>query len=166
MDFQEYKQFILQRFSKHFTLINNYQLKDYIFDFAAIYNERNVRYFASKKIELDATQNNEFCFFTKIPNIHVQDFQVLTHILESSINTLIQPTSEHMCTYFTCIIITEKLNNYELIARVKKYKYTKSFLFNLKGWAKIRFIIIDLGFDKSYCCREGDKVKKIYNYTT
>lgn len=115
MDLQEYKQFISQRFSKHFTLINDYQLKDYTFDFAAIYNERSVRYFASKKIELDATQNNEFCFFTKIPNLLIQDFQVLTYTLESSVNTLIQPTSEHMSTYFTCIIITEKVDNYELI---------------------------------------------------
>ncbi|MCG8483454.1 MAG: hypothetical protein MJA31_09115 [Clostridia bacterium] len=165
MDYNNYKKYITEKFSKHFTISHQYRLQNLTFDFAAIYNERNIRYFASKKIELDAIENNEFCFFTYIPNLLPQDFILLSTTLESSVTTLVQPTPEHMSTYITCIIITEKLENYELISQLKNYKYSKSFLFNLKGWAKIRFIIVDLVFDKIYSCKEGDSVKMIYDYT-
>lgn len=165
MNYEQYKKYILERFSKNFTIIDHYQLNDITFDFMAMYIEKNIRYFASKKIELDMTENKEFCFFTYMPTLFSKDFSHLANTLESSAKALVNPTCNHMSTYITCIIITENLKDEESLPQIKHYKYCKSFLINIKGWVKIRFIVLDLVFNKIYCCKEGDKVKDIYDYT-
>lgn len=165
MKYEEYIQIVLKKFYKNFNVVEPYKIGDIVFPYAAIYKERNERYFGSKKIVLDAVENNEICLFTHRNCIHSGHFKELALHLEASVKTLVKPTWEHMSTMITCIMITDSITDVALIQRVKKYRYGKSFLFNLNGWAKIRFILVDLSHETIYCSREGDKVKKVYEFT-
>jgi len=164
MKYEEYIQNVLRRFYRNFNVIEHYGVGDMIFPYAAIYTERNERYFASKKIVLDAVENNEICLFTYISCLRNDHFNEFASHLEASVSSLVNPTWEHMSTIITCIIIADEISDASLIQKIEKYHYGKSFLFNLNGWAKIRFILVDLSHETIYCSKEGDKVKKVYGF--
>lgn len=162
MKYEEYIQIVLRRFYRNFNVIEHYRVEDMTFPYAAIYTERNERYFGSKKIVLDAVEMNEICLFTYLSSIRSEDFKALASHLEASVSTLVKPTWEHMSTIITCVIIADEISDASQIQKIEKYHYGKSFLFNLNGWAKIRFVLVDLGHETVYCSKEGDKVKKVY----
>lgn len=165
MDYEKYIHDTLEKFKRYFDIIENYKINNYIFDYAAIYNQRSERYFASKKIVLDAVENNEYCFFTYLSDFDLDCFNQLSELLQNTLFDIVNPTAEHMSTFITCIIISDSVHDEKIISKIKKYRYTKSFLLSLKGWAKIRFILVDLSHKKIYSSKEGDKVKKIYDFS-
>ncbi len=164
MKYETYMQNIMKKFHHHFDIRENYSLKDYNFDYLAEFHERSEKYFASKKIVLDGMENNEYCFFTYVPDMGLSHFNHLTHILEDALLDIVEPTSEHMSTLFTCIIIAENIDDDHTISMLKKYRYSKSFLFNFKGWAKIRFVLVDLSSEKIYTSKGGERLKKVYDF--
>ncbi len=164
MKYEEYIQIVLRRFYRNFNVVEHYRVGDLSFSYAAIYKERNERYFGSKKIVLDAIENNEICLFTYLSSIGIDHFKELASQLEASVSTLVKPTWEHMSTIITCIVMTDEISDASLVKKIEKYRYGKSFLLNLNGWAKIRFILVDLSHEKIYCSKEGDKVKKVYGF--
>jgi len=164
MKYEEYIQIVLRRFYRNFNVVEHYKVGDLSFHYAAIYKERNERYFGSKKIVLDAVENNEICLFAYLDSITYNHFKELAFHLESSLSSLVKPTFEHMSTVITCILITDSITDPDLIQKVEKYHYGKSFLFNLNGWVKIRFVLVDLDRETVFCSREGDKVKKVYGF--
>ncbi len=164
MKYEEYIQNILKKFRRHFDIQESYSIGDYQFDFTAEFHERNEKYFASKKIVLDAAENNEYCFFKYIENVNKNHFIILTHILEEALADIVEPSFEHMSTIFTCIIISDKIANDGIISTLEKYRFNRSFLFNLKGWAKIRFVLADLTLEKIYTSKGGGQIGKVYEF--
>lgn len=165
MDYEKYMHHTLEKFKRHFDILKDYKIDDYTFDYAAVYNQRSERYFASKKIVLDAVETNEYCLFTHLSDFNYDFFDQLCELLKNALLDIVNPTTEHMSTFITCIIISDSVHDEKIISKVRKFRYTKSFLLSLKGWAKIRFILVDLSHNKIYPSKEGDKVKKIYNFS-
>ncbi len=164
MKHEEYIQNILKKFRRHFDIHESYIIGDYEFDFLAEFHERNEKYFASKKITLDAAENNEYCFFKYLENMNKEYFFILSHILEEAISFLVKPTFEHMSTILTCVIISDKIANDGVIQNIEKYRFNKSFFLNLKGWIKIRFVLVDLTLEKIYTSKEGGQIEEVYKF--
>ena len=67
-----------------------------------------------------------------------------------------------MSTFLTGVMVSEKGFSQEVIQNAQKFKYSKDFLFTLKGWCDIRLILVDLERNEIITNKKGREVKKNY----
>lgn len=162
MDFNIYKQDIKKKLAGFFDIQEDYKYKDMNFDIFAVFNSRNERYIASKSVTIYAFENDEYCFVKNFKEINKKIFEDYLSILRESIEDYVDPHNEHMSSTITGVLVVDSLNDKDLIKKVKKFKYQKSFLFGLKGWCDIRLILVDLENKDVFTSKKANEVSKFY----
>jgi hypothetical protein len=67
-----------------------------------------------------------------------------------------------MSSTITGILVVDSLSNKDLIRKVEKFKFQKSFAFGFKGWADVRIILVDLEDLDIYISKKAKDVAKFY----
>lgn len=60
------------------------------------------------------------------------------------------PLKDHMRTFLTAVLVLERSPGPELIRKVRRYRFDKSYLFSLRGFSQGRIIVVDLPSKKVY----------------
>lgn len=60
------------------------------------------------------------------------------------------PPKDHMRTFLTAVLVLERSPGPELIRKVRRYRFDKSYLFSLRGFSQGRIIVVDLPHKKVY----------------
>ena len=60
------------------------------------------------------------------------------------------PPKDHMRTFLTSVLVLERSPGPELIRKVRRYRFDKSYLFSLRGFSQGRIIVVDLPSKKVY----------------
>ena len=60
------------------------------------------------------------------------------------------PPKDHMRTFLTAVLVLERFPGPELIRKVRRYRFDKSYLFSLRGFSQGRIIVVDLPSKKVY----------------
>lgn len=162
MRFEAYKEKIKDRLNRYFDVKEKYIYSNTEFDLFAASNIRNERYLASKKLTIYAFENDEYCFMKYLKDVDDNSLQEIIETLKNSIEDYVNPHYEHMSSTITGILVVNELKDAEVIDKVRKFHYQKSFLFGLKGWADIRLVLVDLGFCNVITCKKAKKVSKFY----
>lgn len=162
MDFNNYLDIIEKRLEKNFDIIRNYTIDNYDFDFFAKYNARTEQYILTKKTVIDAMENNEYCFIKYYDGLEKDRFKTYTNSLIEMVNTLVNPTEEHMSSTITGVIVLDKKPSLDIIEVIKKFKYHKGFAFGFKGWVDIRLILVTMDDKYIVTNKKGKEVSKVY----
>lgn len=162
MNFQTYKEIIKERLSRYFNVEEKYTYNNKIFDIFAISNIRNEKFMASKKLTIYAFENDEYCFIKHYEDLDNNKLYEIIDTLKSSIKDYIKPHEEHMSSNITGVLVVDNINNDELIKRIEKFHYQKSFAFGLKGWADVRLVAVNLSNGEVYTSKKAKKVDKFY----
>jgi len=162
MNFETYKNKIIQGLSSSFDIYENYEYRNKIFDIFASFNVRNERYIATKKATIYAFENNEFIFIKKTEYFDKLILTEYIEILKKSIEDLIDPHEEHMSTTITGVIVVDNIEENDSVKEIKRFNYQKGFMFGLKGWADIRIVLVGLKDNKVVTSKKAKKVDKFY----
>lgn len=60
------------------------------------------------------------------------------------------PPKDHMRTFLTAVLVLERFPGPELIRKVRRYRFDKSYLFSLRGFSQGRIIVVDLPSKRVY----------------
>ena len=60
------------------------------------------------------------------------------------------PPKDHMRTFLTAVLVLERSPDQELIRKVRRFRFDKSYLFSLRGFSQGRIIVVDLPSKKVY----------------
>ena len=60
------------------------------------------------------------------------------------------PPKDHMRTFLTAVLVLERSPGPELIRKVRRFRFDKSYLFSLRGFSQGRIIVVDLPSKKVY----------------
>ena len=162
MKFNEYKENLGERFLRYFDVEKDYQCCGVQFDLFAKSNTRNERYIATKKAVVYAFENNEYCLVKYFNDINNDSLDNFSEVLKNSIDVFVKSNEEHMSSVITGVIVMDNLDDSEIIEKIKKYKYQKSFTFGLKGWVDVRLVLVDLSTESVISSKKVNKVDKIY----
>ncbi|MCF6459571.1 hypothetical protein [Clostridium sp. Cult3] len=162
MKFTKYLDIIEKRLEKNFDLMRNCSINDYKFDLFAKYNSRTERYILTKKTVIYAMENNEYCLIKFFKNLGEDDLNTYINNLIKSIDTLVNPTDEHMSSIITGVIVLQKKPSTYILDAIKKFKYHKGFAFGFKGWADIRLILVAMDDEYIVTNKKGREVSKVY----
>lgn len=164
MDCMGYLDVLCERYKRYFDIYRDYDLLGNKLDLFARYNVKNERYFLTKSAVIYSFENFEYCL-VKCYNeeLTMEDINEFTDFLVKSVKEIVKPNSEHMSTYLTGVVVSEKSFSQEVIRKAEGFKYSKDFLFTLKGWCDVRLIMVDLERNEIITNKKGREVKK--NYT-
>lgn len=60
------------------------------------------------------------------------------------------PPKDHMRTFLTAVLVLERSPSPELVKKVRKFRFDRSYLFSLRGFSQGRVIVVDLPHKKVY----------------
>lgn len=165
MNYKEYIDLLCERYQRFFNIKRQYELMGNILDIFAEYNVRNERFIFSKKAVIDAYENYEYCLVKSIESfVDASTIDNFTDYLIKVVDVLVKPSSTHMCTYLTGVIIAASGFSEEAALKVKKFKYSKDYLFTLKGWCDARLILVYPETLRIVTNKKGREVEKYYNF--
>ena len=167
MDFSQYIESIENKLRCSFDFKRNYKVNDYEFDLFAEYHLRNESYVLMKQAVVYAFENNEYCLIKYYKNLNSDNFKDYIDALTKSVITVINPSSEHMSSVITGVIVTDNIpfeDLEDIIQAVKRFKYNKGFAFGFKGWADIRLLLVSLNEGLIAFNKKGKEVREVYDF--
>ncbi|MDO4753651.1 MAG: hypothetical protein Q4A41_01485 [Bacillota bacterium] len=141
---------IRQMLEHMFDFSENFELGGRTFSLYGKYFRRNSRYFAVKKVEIYAFSNFEHIFLHKAEgHFSLGDFDSVIEHLKEHLDDIVNPNHEHMSSVITLIVECDSLDE-ELIKKIRKFKYRKSYKFGFWGWADMKVMVIDRSAGKAF----------------
>lgn len=162
MDAKAYIDDLHDRYSLFYDTKKDVNILNETINIFAQFNDIQGRTFLTSKDIIDTFETNEICFvkyFEKIDSISLIDF---TEFLKKAVIEYVEPREGHMCTHITGVIITEDDVDDELKKIIRKFRYSKSYFFTLRGWCEIRFLFINPVKKEIIANKPGKKVMKFY----
>lgn len=167
MEYTQYLNTIEERLQSSFDIKKNYNINNLKYDLFAEYHLRNEKYLLVKKALVYAFENNEYCLMKYYDQFNIDDYNSFIDTLKNSVETIVQPSSDHMSSIITGVIVIEKIPevNIEYIKKtVEQFKYNKGFAFGFKGWADIRLILVSLNEGLIATNKKGKEVASVYKF--
>jgi hypothetical protein len=166
MDCSTYLDKLSQRYKSYFDVHRDYELLGEKLDIFAEFKVHSEKFFLVKSVKVFSFDNFEYCLVKCLNHeISINDLDNYSNYLINVTNKIVKPSSEHMSTFLSGIIISEKGFSQEVITKAQKFKYSKDFLFTLKGWCDVRLILVDLARNDVITNSSGKKAKGNYILT-
>ena len=126
-----------------FNIYDNYNIKNYNFDFMGEFLLTNSKFFLSKDKVIYAYENNEYVFAKEVDNISIEYLEKnILPFADYALNDLVKTSNNHMSSVITLFLSSDSIDP-NIKSTIKKYKKRKSYLFGFKGYASTRLILYD-----------------------
>lgn len=126
------------------------------------------KYVLSREAKLWESNNFEHVFFLERDVLRESDLQKLdTIIREYAEPELVRegntyPDKNHMYTYLTFVFLCNSSPDREVKKSLKKYHFTRNYLFTFRGWCEVRLVAVDLFSGEILTNRTGASLSKLY----
>ncbi len=167
MELSMYIDAIENKLRGSFDISKNHIINGCSYELFAKYHLRNEKYILVKKAVAYAFENNEYVLLKYFKDFDKNTYHNCTDNLIKSVNSIVNPSNEHMSSTISGIIVTENIieEDLEYIKNaVKQFRYNKGFAFGFKGWADIRLILVSLNEGLISANKKGKEVKEVYNF--
>ncbi len=138
-----FKEQLMKSYNRYFDTYESYEHLGLEFDFMAKYYQRNSKYMAVKNIEYYAFSNYEEVYYKHYENFNIQALSEINLFITNYLNLFTSADENHMETLLTVIASTDGQVPNDLKKSVEKMNLSKSIFWGLKGWIKVKLILID-----------------------
>ncbi len=145
-----YLQKLLGRYRANFDITENYNLGDHVFPAYAYFSSFSEKYVLKKEAQLWAIRAYEHVFFLKEESVTEDTLKKIRKIIvEAAEPVLVRknnkyPEKDHMCSYMTFVILSEKAPDKDTQKAIKKFGYDKGYLFNFRGHSEARIAVVSM----------------------
>ena len=163
----EYLIELLKRYEANFDITENFKLQDKTYPAYAWFYSLSEKYVLKKEAQLWAMKAYEHVFFIKEEALDLKKLDEINEVITNAAEPVLvrrgenYPEKDHMCSYITFIVITDKDPDEKTIKAIKKYSFDKGYMFNLRGHSEARIAVISMDFGKIYTNRRGKELKDI-----
>ncbi|TZE82151.1 hypothetical protein [Calorimonas adulescens] len=154
----EYLDLLEKRHSVYYDVYRDHELDGQLLDIYAEFHMRNERYFLIDV--LDAYETHEYRLVKYYEDLRLDNAAEFGTWLKEQVEVLIKPHTEHMCTILTGVMVTDRGINRDVEKFIKSYRYTRYYMFGIKGWGEIRLLAVDLASNRVAANRKGREVIK------
>lgn len=168
MKADEYLQKLIRQYEGSFDISNDYEVKGLNHAAYGYFNSHSEKYILTKEVQMWEVNNHEHIFFRKLPILTKMDFDWMDEMFQDFAEPVLVrkeeplPPKNHMYSYLTYIFITEGSVDQALVKMIRKYRYSKTYLFSLRGWCDARVIVIDLAENRLYANKQAKPILRLY----
>lgn len=138
-----FKEQLMKGYDRYYDTYESYQCLGFDFDFMAKYYQRNSKYMVVKKMEYYAFSNYEEVYYKHYETFNDQIFSKINIFINNYLNHFTPSDENHMETLLTVIVSTGDQLSSDYKKMVGRFNTSKSILWGLKGWIKVKLILID-----------------------
>ncbi len=141
---EEYFHELLKRYEANFDITENFSLGDNTYPAYAQFFSLGEKYVLKKEAKLWAIRAYEHVLFIKTDEVTENTLAGLKETIDKHMEPgLVRkgekyPEKDHMCSYLTFVIISEKTPDKEIQKAIKKFSYDKGYLFGFRGHSQAR----------------------------
>lgn len=174
----DYLEKILDRMTSTHNITRNFTANGKTFAAHALYEASSEKYVLSRKANLWKVSESEHVLFMTLPEnadpgtdpganpgadsdadpgaspeaLFEEAGRVISDYMEPVLSRGNEkyPPKDHMRTFLTAVLVLERSPGPELIRKVRRYRFDKSYLFSLRGFSQGRIIVVDLPSQKVY----------------
>lgn len=174
----DYLDKILDRMTSTHNITRNFTADGRTFATYALYEASSEKYVLSRKANLWKVSESEHVLFMTLPEnadpgtdpganpgadsdadpgaspeaLFEESGRVISDYMEPVLSRGNEkyPPKDHMRTFLTAVLVLERSPGPELIRKVRRYRFDKSYLFSLRGFSQGRIIVVDLPSKKVY----------------
>ena len=168
MNSADYLNRLLLKYSGTFDIYQPYTILGRDYPAYGYFFSHVEKYLLTRRANMWSADSYEHILFVTLEELtaaHLEEYrQAITEYIEP---TLILkgknlPEPNHMYSYITIAVITEKALSPELKKAVKKFKFEKSYMHSIRGYSQARFAAASME-DESICLNgAGRSLKKLY----
>lgn len=159
---ETFKETLLATMQARYNIEQPYVAYDKQFEFFGTYNQRNAKFFASKKLEYYAFSSFDYLFYKSYEHVTCAVLDEIITLGITAIDDYVKADEEHMESTVTYILYADHSPSKEVLQDLKnKSNYSRSYQLGLKGWAKLKIIIMVPTSNEVYTNRYGKGDKRI-----
>ena len=110
---------------------------------AAAFHQRSEGYLLIRKATLWAAETHEYLYIYTPPPLDVALWRTVRDDALARGLARIRPHDEHMTSYVSAVLICRDWHE-DAAAAVRRARFTRSFLWGLRGWARLRTLAVRL----------------------
>lgn len=154
---------LIKFFQSNYNIEQPYKVNNREFDFYGHFDQRNSKYFATQKLEYYAYSIYDHLFFKNISRVTEDFLDDIYQLTENIADTYSKIDSEHMETSITYLIQSDEPVSKEVQKFIKaRMNFIKNYSFGLKGWTKLKLIIMVPTSNEVYVNKFGNRDKKSF----
>lgn len=161
---------ILEKMVPTHNILRDYDADGRIFPAYAGYEASAEKYVLTRKANLWKVSESEHVLFMTVPPSAEPEafFDEAVRLVGSFMEPAFSrghakyPPKDHMRTFLSVVLVSEQPLGQELIRKIRRYRYEKSYLFSLRGYAQGRLIAVDLPVRKVYTSPAAKDVAAFY----
>lgn len=174
----DYLDKILDRMTSTHNITRNFTADGWTFAAYALYEASSEKYVLSRKANLWKVSESEHVLFMTLPEnadpgadseadsgagpganssadpeaLFDEAGRLISDYMEPVLSRGNEkyPPKDHMRTFLTAVLVLERFPGPELIRKVRRYRFDKSYLFSLRGFSQGRIIVVDLPSKRVY----------------
>lgn len=171
MDKAELLEKMKRFYASTFDLATDQQVGDEVFSLYGHFNVDNSQYVLSKKAKLWEANCQEHLLVRTVEDgktLCEEDLRSIDRFLQEYVEPEYVrhgeklPPQNHMYTYLTVVLITEGDLDRATAEYVKKYKFEKTYLLNIRGYMETRLVVVSLKDRQVATNRAGKSLVKLY----
>ncbi len=161
----EYLKELSKRYQLHYNVEINKHILNSKVDIYAFSVTEHYRSVLTKNIRIDHYQEREIILVNGFDRyVEVGDINDFSQFIVKAALELTNPSLEVMSHTINGIIIGENGFSDEAIQASQRFKYSKTFLFGIKGWCDIRLLLIDIKNKAVFCNAKGKEIAQVYSF--
>ncbi len=141
---EDYFHELLKRYEAHFDITENFHLGDSTYPAYARFFSLGEKYVLKKEARLWAIRAYEHVLFIKADEVTSQTLTKIRDTIDNYMEPdLVRqgekyPEKDHMCSYLTFVIISDKTPDKELQKAIRKFNYDKGYLLGFRGHSQAK----------------------------
>ncbi|MCR5208836.1 MAG: hypothetical protein K6C99_01350 [Lachnospiraceae bacterium] len=168
MDAERFLNDVLKRYEASFDIERPYEYHNRRFDAYAHLSASSEKYVLVKSATLWRTENFEHVFFEKTEDLDEGKLDDIVLLMREHMEPELvregrkYPGEDHMMTFLSYVVICEKKMSPEIISKIRRINFGRSYLLTFRGRCEAHIIVADLEEGKIYTNRYGRYMSAMY----
>ncbi len=163
----EYLSELLRRYQTNFDIKREYKVGDKIYPAYAWFFSLGEKYVLKKEAQLWAIRAYEHVLFMLVDEVTTDTLDEIRKDIEEYVEPELvrkgekYPEKDHMCSYMSFVIISEKTPTAEIQKAIRRFRYDKGYLFNFRGHSEGRVACACMDSRKVFTNYSGKELSEL-----
>lgn len=168
MNTAEYLDRLLSRYSGSFDIYQPYQVNGKEYSAYGYFFSCIEKYVLVREANMWTAKSYEHILFMEMPECSLETLKEADAVIRNHMEPklvrkgLPLPEKDHMYSYLSVVLISQKAVDKKTAAAIKKYKYERGYQFSFRGYSQARIMCVsmeDEGFISNF---QGRKQKSVF----
>ncbi len=167
----DYLDRLLLRYAGTFNIYMPYKIHGKEYPAYGCFFSSVEKYVLVREANMWTTNSHEHILFMTVDEVSEDTLQEVRSLLENYMEPRLvrndnkYPDKNHMYSYLTIAILSEKSMDKTLVKKVRKFKFEKGYLFNFRGFSQSRLVCASMEDEQVVTNYHARQLKKMFKET-